>query len=189
MMQKRWLTNGDMADLCGVNVQTVNRWIDRGELKASHLPGRGDKRIDVQDASVFMKRQGFAVPSELQGNNPRVLIVDDDESMAGAIQRALKQAGFETVIATDGFLAGTLLGTFNPTVITLDLQMETLSGIEVLKYIRNVKQSSIRILVVSAMPKVSLQKALEAGADDILEKPFKNQELLDKIKELSGTLL
>jgi len=93
------------------------------------------------------------------------------------------------MIANDGFLAGALAATFSPAVMTLDLKMPGLSGIEVLKAIRNDPElANIKIIVVSAMPEEELKAALEAGADDILEKPFKNADLVQKVARFADAI-
>ena len=168
--EKRNLTTGDIAKLCGVNFRTVIRWIQRGTLKAFQLPGRGDNRVLVSDFLTFLRENGMPIPEELQKASRRVLIVEDDEKMAKSIQRSLKRAGFDTRIAADGFEAGTLANTFEPAVMTLDLKMPGIGGLEVLKSIRaNEALSDIKVLVVSAMSKKELNEAAEAGADDVVK--------------------
>lgn len=184
---KRNLTTGDIAELCGVNFRTVIRWIQRGHLKAFQLPGRGDNRVQMGDFLAFLRENNMPIPEELQRTQRRVLIVEDDDRMAKAIERALNRAGFETVIATDGFQAGALAASFEPAVMTLDLKMPGLGGIEVLKTVRRDPElTTLKVLVVSAMPREELDEALSAGADDALEKPFNNKDLVRKVSELSG---
>lgn len=186
-MDKRTLTTGEIAQYCGVNFRTVIRWIKRGHLNAFQLPGRGDNRVTVDDFLEFLKQHKMPIPEELQKHSRRVLIVDDDASMAKSIQRVLRRAGFETEIAQDGFRAGILFETFTPNMMTLDLKMPGLAGLDVLEFVRNTEQlQNIKILVVSALSQKELEKALEAGADDILEKPFKNADLLEKVRNLVG---
>lgn len=109
--------------------------------------------------------------------------------MAKAIKRALERKGYEVMVAPDGFLAGALAATFSPAVMTLDLKMPGLNGMDVLKAIRNDPElAAIKIIVVSAMPEEELQAALEAGADDILEKPFKNKDLVDKVARFADAI-
>ena len=186
-MEKPSLTTGEIAEYCGVNFRTVIRWIKRGHLKAYQLPGRGDNRVEIQDFLNFLREHDMPVPDDFKKFSYRVLIVDDDPSMAKNIQRVLYRAGFETEIALDGFQAGTLAESFTPTVITLDLKMPGLSGLEVVKFARtrdNLKH--IKILIISAMPQKDLDEALETGADDVLEKPFNNVELIEKVSLLMG---
>jgi CheY-like chemotaxis protein len=115
------------------------------------------------------------------------LIVDDDPAAAKAIQRALRQAGFETRIAADGFAAGTLLESFEPSAVTLDLNMPGIGGLEVIRYIRrNPRFASVKVLVVSALDQAKLDEAVASGADDALAKPYKNQVLVDKVLAMVG---
>lgn len=187
MTGKRFLTTGEVAEYCGVNFRTVIRWTDRGILKSYKLPGRGDNRIQVQDFIHFLQENSMPIPEEFASVTKRVLIVDDDLSVAKAIQRALRENGFETEIALDGFQAGSLLESFSPSTITLDLRMPGMSGLDVIKFIRKSSRfSAVRILVVSAMPRNELEEALEIGADDILAKPFQNEVLVERILTLIG---
>lgn len=188
---KRILTTGDIAELCGVNFRTVIRWIQRGHLKAFQLPGRGDNRILMKDFLDFLHDNNMPVPEELEGTSePRVLIVEDDKRMAQSIQRALKRKGFEAMISLDGFMAGVVASTFKPAVMTLDLKMPSLGGVEILKGIRkNPELAGIKVLVVSAMPQEELEEARAAGADDVLEKPFTNNDLVAKVAQLAGVRL
>ena len=54
MSMQRVLTTGEVARFCGVNFRTVLRWIERGQLVAYRLPGRGDHRIKMDDFLAFM---------------------------------------------------------------------------------------------------------------------------------------
>lgn len=185
--EKRNLTTGDIAKLCGVNFRTVIRWIQRGHLKAFQLPGRGDNRVLVADFLAFLRENNMPIPEEFQRTARRVLIVEDDEKMAKSMERSLKRAGFKTLIAADGFEAGNLANTFEPTVVTLDLKMPGIGGLDVLKAMRgNEILASIKVIVVSAMSQEELDGAAAAGADDVLAKPFKGPELVKRVARLAG---
>lgn len=187
MNERKVLTTGEIAKACGVNLRTVARWIERGHLKAFQLPGRGDNRVELADFLAFLKAHQMPVPPEFQENARRVLVVEDDPDVSGVIERLLKRAGFEVRTAADGFAAGALLGTFLPTVATVDLRMAGLSGLEVIRQIRaNPRLQGVKILVVSAMVQADLEAALKAGADDVLAKPFDGERLLEKVNRLAG---
>lgn len=182
---KQALTTGDIAKFCGVNLRTVIRWIDQGKLNAYKLPGRGDNRVQRTDFLAFLTRNDMPVPQELVERGNRVLIVEDESAMASAIQRVLRPAGYETEVASDGFQAGALLGTFKPAVLTLDLNLPGLPGMDVLRFVRNNDAlRDTRILVVSAKAQAALDDALACGADAALAKPFDNGELLDCVNRL-----
>ncbi len=179
---KKNLTTGDVARYCSVNVRTVIRWIERGKIKAFQLPGRGDNRVKPEDLLVFLEDHGMPVPEELKLENRRVLIVDDDEHVAKAIQRTLRRTKFETLIATNGFEAGALLSEFKPAVMTLDLQMPGMNGFEVLQFVRESQSlKRLKIVVISALSRVELDKALANGADAVLEKPLNDELLLETV--------
>lgn len=187
MAERRSLTTGEIAKYCGVNFRTVIRWIERGRLNAYKLPGRGDNRVLIPDFLTFLREHKMPIPEELQDNPRRVLIVDDDLAMAKTMRRTLNRNGFETLVASNGFQAGAWLGTFAPAIMTLDLKMPGLSGYEVLRLIRGMPETgSLKILVVSALSRDELDKALEAGADDVLAKPFRNEVLVDMVSRLAG---
>ena len=186
-MSTRVLTTGEIGKYCGVHFRTVIRWIERGELKGYKLPGRGDHRVQLDDFLAFLRRNAMPIPPEFQHaeTNHRVLVTDDDPNMARAIARTLSRAGYETRVANDGLQAGILLESFKPGLMTLDLRMPGLSGFQVLEFIREeTLQEGLRILVVSALEKAELEKAVAGGADDYLMKPFENAELIAKAQAL-----
>jgi excisionase family DNA binding protein len=184
-MDKRVLTTGEVAKYCGVNFRTVIRWIERGHLRAYQLPGRGDNRVEIEDFIQFLRANKMPIPEDFEDQNIRVLVIDYDSAMANAMSRVFKRKGYETLIAPDGFFAGALLGTFLPHVVTLDLSMPAISGREVLKFIRDCEAlEKTRVLVVSALPLSDLEAAVEAGADDLLQKPFENEVLISKVQNL-----
>ncbi|VAW87402.1 hypothetical protein MNBD_GAMMA18-74 [hydrothermal vent metagenome] len=184
---KKNLTTGDIANYCDVHVRTVIRWIERGKLKAYQLPGRGDNRVKLEDFLAFLDTHGMPVPEELQPANHRVLIVDDDERTAKAIQRTLQHAKFETLIAHSGFEAGALLNEFKPAVMTLDLQMPGMNGFEVLKFVgESANWQRLKIVVISGLSRRELDKALDSGADAVLEKPLNDDHLIDTVSDLAG---
>jgi len=164
----------------------VIRWVERGYIKAYKLPGRGDHRILVEDFIEFLKSNDMPVPEDFQSNRRRVLVVEDDPVTASIIEKLLKNAGFATAIASDGFLAGAMLGVFTPAIMTLDLNMPGLNGLDVLKHIKKESTlSRLKVLVVTAATdEAEIQAALDAGAHDVISKPFDHNLLVDKVKQL-----
>lgn len=185
MIEKKTLSTGDIAKYCDVNLRTVARWINQGHLDAHKLPGRGNNRVTMNNFISFLKKHKMPIPREFQCSSKKILIVDDDVSMARSIQRALRKFGFETAIASDGFQAGLMLGNFKPSLITLDLQMPGANGYDVIRLINKIPDfSSTKILVISALSDEELKKTLAMGAQDYLSKPFTKEVLTRKIKDL-----
>lgn len=122
---------------------------------------------------------------ELVDAPKRILIAEDEPSMARAIKRVLSRAGYETVIASDGFWTGSLLYTFKPDLITLDLRMPGLDGLDVLRFLRTVAVPfKFKVLVVSAETQDRINQALALGAHGALSKPFENADLLHAVRHL-----
>jgi CheY-like chemotaxis protein len=179
-------TTGDIAQMCDVNQRTVIRWIDRGELQGFKLPGRGNNRVTEESLVSFLQQHDFPLPEGLILFSAKpVLIVDDDSAITKAIQRVLRGAGYKTVIALDGFEAGSELVRNKPLLMTLDLKMPGMDGFEVIKQVRNKADiSHTKILVISSVEEILLNKAMDIGADDFISKPFTNSELLEKVDQL-----
>ncbi len=185
MKAKKILTCGDVARLCNVDFHTVQRWIEHGQLEAHKHSGRGDHRIHLDDFLEFVATKQTPMPDDFAPNKRRVLVVDDEARMARSIKRVLKRAGYDVRVATDGLKAGTYLGTFTPALVTLDLQMPGFAGYDVLSFIRQTAGlEQVRVLIVSGLNDANLERALAAGADAVLPKPFENEELIKAVGKL-----
>jgi two-component system, OmpR family, response regulator MprA len=117
------------------------------------------------------------------GRDPRVLVVEDDEDIAQALQRSLRLEGYEVRVATDGEAALESAGAFQPDLVILDLGLPRLDGMEVARRLR--ARDDVPILVLTARDALeSRVEGLDAGADDYLVKPFERQELLARLRAL-----
>jgi two-component system response regulator MprA len=114
---------------------------------------------------------------------PRVLVVEDDEDIAQALQRSLRMEGYEVRSAADGNAALEHGRTFAPDLVILDLGLPELDGIEVARRLRD--DDDVPILILTARDGLeSRVEGLDAGADDYLVKPFERQELLARMRAL-----
>jgi len=179
------LTSGEIASYCDVNLRTVIRWIESGKLKGFKLPGRGNNRVLVEDFVEFLERHDMPIPDALRGvASPSILIVDDEMPVAKSIQRVARRAGFDSYIATGGFQAGIMLSQYEPKVMTLDLSMPGMDGYSVIEFTRDQsKYKDLKIVVISALDDISLERALKIGADATLQKPFSNHDLTSTLEQ------
>lgn len=184
---KRNLTTGDIAKLCGVNFRTVIRWIQRGHLKAFQLPGRGDNRVQVADFIDFLNENDMPIPQELKPTPKKVLIVEGDEEVGRVFDEALRGVGYETRLATDGFSAGALARSFNPSVMTVDVDMKGIDGARAIKLMREDPELGLTRVIAVAASNTSKKKRAElvaAGADEVVDRPFTGVDLVEKIRSL-----
>lgn len=111
----------------------------------------------------------------------KILVVEDERSIAHFISAILTSNGYETMQARTGQEALSIISSHCPDVIILDLGLPDMDGLDVLRQLRS--WSSIPVVVVSARShereKVT---ALDLGADDYLTKPFGTDELLARVR-------
>jgi two-component system KDP operon response regulator KdpE len=111
----------------------------------------------------------------------RVLVVDDEPQIVRALKVVLREAGFEAVPAETGSEALDLAAVRPPEAAIIDLVLPDLDGIEVTRTLRS--WSEMPILVLSAVGEEEQKvRALEAGADDYITKPFGARELIARLQ-------
>jgi DNA-binding response OmpR family regulator len=115
--------------------------------------------------------------------NERILIVEDEVSLAQAVAYALKREGFQVRIATDGQEGLRMALTEKPDLVILDLMLPKLDGWEVCRTLR--AKSAVPILILTARGEEHDKViGLELGADDYVVKPFSMRELIARVRAL-----
>ena len=111
----------------------------------------------------------------------RVLVVDDDASLAEMLTIVLRQEGFDTRMCGRGDEAMDVFRDFRPDLVLLDLMLPGRDGIDVCKEIR--AESGVPIVMLTAKgDTIDVVLGLESGADDYVVKPFKPKELIARIR-------
>jgi two-component system, OmpR family, response regulator RegX3 len=114
---------------------------------------------------------------------PKVMVVDDEESLLEAIRYALSREGIEVVTARDGGDAMRDFEAERPDLVVLDLMLPTLNGWDVCRRIRATSQVPI-LMLTARDAEVDRVVGLEMGADDYLTKPFSLRELVARVRAL-----
>ena len=111
----------------------------------------------------------------------KIMIVDDDSSIAELISLYLLKECYDTLIVSDGEEALQQFGKYAPNLVLLDLMLPGIDGYEVCRELR--KTSKVPIIMLSAKGEVfDKVLGLELGADDYMIKPFDSTELVARVK-------
>ena len=134
---RRSYTTLDVAKRLGVSLQTVQRWVDAGHLKAWKTLG-GHRRIDAESAEQLFKSQDGQIGVVSDSKTPAsisVVVVDDDAAdralMVALVRQALPEAHIE--VAENGFLALALIGKLRPEIVVTDIHMPHMDGFEMVR--------------------------------------------------------
>jgi len=118
--------------------------------------------------------------------NPTVLVVEDEPEVRSLLEYTLAKEKFKVLSAENGKQALDLLESHVPDVITLDLMLPDIHGLEICKRLReDPRFQSVSVLMLTALDSLDdIVKGFETGADDYLVKPFQLPELIARIKAL-----
>jgi two-component system, OmpR family, response regulator RegX3 len=115
------------------------------------------------------------------GHLGRILIVEDEESLADSIRYNLEREGYAAEVAEDGRVALERFADLHPDLVILDLMLPQVTGLDVCWSIR--LQSSVPVIMVTAKDAEADKVAgLELGADDYVTKPFSMRELISRVR-------
>jgi two-component system response regulator RegX3 len=113
----------------------------------------------------------------------RILIVEDEESLADSIRYNLEREGYAVTVASDGRRALDRFRAESPMLVILDLMLPEVSGLDLCRAIRS--ESEVPIIMVTAKDsEADKVTGLELGADDYVTKPFSVRELVSRVRAL-----
>ncbi|HHF08578.1 MAG TPA: response regulator [Kosmotoga arenicorallina] len=114
----------------------------------------------------------------------RILIVDDERNVRGLLRKILEEKGYNVAAVATGEEALEEIKKGDFKLITVDIKLPGISGIEFIKRVRT-QGLDTPILIISALTNaVPIVEAIKSGANDYLSKPFPSQDLVRKVREL-----
>jgi excisionase family DNA binding protein len=179
-------TTFEAAKICHVTHHSIKNWIKQGLIKASRTPG-GHYRILEKDLDVFREEYDM-FPRDKANSKERVMIVDDDPDALALMENMLANEGYELVKVSNATEVGLKAAQMAPDLILLDFLMPDLNGFDVCKALRsNDLTRGIPIMAVTCLTKEDdIERIFDCGADEYLPKPFKLEQLQQKIDSLLG---
>lgn len=118
-------------------------------------------------------------------DNNKILVIEDDPLMIKILSFILGKEGYNIIVLSDGLSAVEQLTSVNPDMVITDLMLPYKSGIEVISYIKsNFKPIPIVVLSRLGDEENTVNEAFSLGVDDFITKPFKPNELIQRIKRL-----
>jgi len=177
-------TTFEAARICHVTHHSIKNWIKQGLIKASRTPG-GHYRILEEDLNEFREKYDM-FPEQKGREKPVVMVVDDEQDALDLIERVLSDENVEIVKVNNATEVGLKVAQLAPDLILLDFLMPEVNGFEVCKALRaNEQTKDIPIMAVTCLTKEEdIERIFNVGADEYLAKPFKVDDLLEKVREL-----
>lgn len=119
----------------------------------------------------------------------RILIVDDEDQICALLMDFLTDAGYDTLQANSGADAVRLVKEARPHLMLLDIRMPEMSGIEILKRVREIDRE-IGVIMITGYHDIEIaQQALKAGASDFVTKPLDLEYLATSIQQKLKAML
>ncbi len=116
----------------------------------------------------------------------RILLVEDEQSLAKLVKQRLEKEGFEVEVTSDGEEALNLSSSFAPDLIILDIMLPGIGGYEVCSRLRTTKITKNTPIIMFTARGGDMDKAMgfQCGANDYIVKPYDPKILLEKIRNL-----
>jgi signal transduction histidine kinase/DNA-binding response OmpR family regulator len=174
----------------GLGLALVKKFVQLqgGWVRVESSPGRGSTfsfTLPVHSRAAVLS--GLPEPPRAEAGAERVLVVEDDAQAYALISSALGSAGYLSIRARHGEEALHLAREMHPIAVTLDLVLPGLDGWDVLKSLKSdAATRDIPVVIISRVDERDLGVAL--GAQDYFVKPVDRDRLLDRVRQLTGSI-
>lgn len=182
-MKDGFLTTEEVLDYLQVNIRTVYRLIKAGRIPAVRV-GR-QWRFRKQDIDTWLDsqraksgRRKSPIARRALTTRPRVLVVDDEETIRELLSRTLAIAEYEVDMVPDGQTALDRLRIYPYDLLITDLRMPGVDGLSVIREARRYKADIPIIIVTGYSTEASAIEAINLGVQGYLTKPFRVPRIL-----------
>jgi len=175
---------------CGFSEETVQNWIEKGELKATPVQ-EGHYRISVADLVDFLIKYNLPIPDKIlsPGTKKVLIIVNEEKTVLDTLLECFKKENIQDFIidcSAYGLDTHMKLFLFKPDLVLIDLPAPLIDGFDLCEVIKQTPEfSNTKVMVISRSPsdeKISFVKKL--GIDALLPRNTEIRILLDKMKKL-----
>ncbi|MCL5128179.1 PleD family two-component system response regulator [Algibacter sp. L4_22] len=116
----------------------------------------------------------------------KILAIDDDQLVLLPLSKRLEELGYKVCTTTNPKKGTELFGSFKPDLIIVDINMPKFSGLEYIRYVRKIKNSSIPIIVLSGNTSIEvMSEGFKLGISDYIKKPISLSEICNRIKRIN----
>ena len=192
-MQDGFLTTEEVLEYLQVNLRTVYRLIKAGKIPAVRVGRQWRFRMQDIDAWLESQRPRNMRPLPSAGKaggpstgRPRVLVVDDEETIRDVLAKTLALAEYDVDLAADGRLALDRLRIIPYDLLITDLRMPGVDGLTVIKEARRLKADIPVIIITGYSSEASAIEAINLGVSGYLTKPFRVPRVLATASKALG---
>lgn len=117
-----------------------------------------------------------------------VLVIEDDADVVNLLEQLLEHEGYDVAAASDGLEGLVKLTTARPDAVLLDIMMPDVDGHRVLKQLLEENDGDVPfpVIVITGSPEGAAQARVLLGPENVFEKPFDPQLLLDQLRDVLG---
>jgi CheY-like chemotaxis protein len=166
-----------------------------GTIVVDSAPGEGsrfDLYLPASSGSVAVRRTPAAVarPTSTNGERPALILADDESGLREMLRMVLEHEGYEVIEAANGEEAIALFVARRADIaaVLLDVQMPVLGGIEAYRRIHAMSPQTPVILGTGYVGDADLAAIRDAGADDMLLKPYEMRDLLERLARVTAAV-
>ena len=181
MSEEHFLTTEEVLDYLQVNLRTVYRLIKAGKIPAVRV-GR-QWRFRKRDIDIWLTTNGSGAPARAGERadgteRPRILVVDDEQSVRELLAKTLTMSDYDVDTAGDGPAALDRLRTADYDLLITDLKMPGMDGLSVIREARRLRPEVAVVIITGYSTEASAIEAINLGVAGYLTKPFRLPRIL-----------